>query len=258
MGINQKEERLGIIKENKRGELMKIIKYNSNSDILVEFQDEHKAQVKTNYASFEKKSVKNPYYPSVFGVGKPGNKYPCKIKNEYTKEYRAWQNMLGRCFKKSYDTYDDVTCCDEWLLYDNFYEWLHSQENFDKWLNGDKWCLDKDILIKGNKIYSPDTCCLVSFDVNVLFVKRNKMRGDLPIGVHYDYTSSKIYAASCHLNNGKTKKIGRYNTPKEAFYAYKEFKENLIKKIAKEEYRQGNISKLCYEAMMNYEVEITD
>jgi hypothetical protein len=151
-----------------------------------------------------------------------------------------------------------VACCDEWFLYDNFYEWLHSQENFEKWLNNDNWAVDKDILIKGNKIYSPETCCLVPMSINSLFVKTEKTRGDYPVGVNYDKSSNKYRAQCNNLLTGKRKHLGLFKTPEEAFKAYKIYKENVIKQIAKIEYMSGNITKECYEAMMNYEVEIDD
>ena len=50
--------------------------------------------------------------------------------------------------------------------------------------------------------------------------------------------------------------IGTFNTPEEAFYAYKQFKENYIKEVA-DEYKD-RIPQMLYEAMYRYEVEITD
>lgn len=170
------------------------------------------------------------------------------------KEYSVWKDMIKRCcnekYKKEHPTYQDIICCEEWLLYNNFYEWLHSQENFEKWLNGRYWALDKDILIKGNKIYSPETCCLVPQNINNMFTKRNSKRGTLPIGVSFERNKYRAYSSDKHL--------GDYNTPEEAFFAYKNFKEKHIKQVAQEEYDQGNITKRCYEAMMIYIVEITD
>jgi hypothetical protein len=191
-------------------------------------------------------NIKNPYYPSVYNIGMIGDKY-CST----TKEYGAWNRMLRRCFdndtKNTHHTYDDVTCCSEWLLYDNFYEWLHSQENFDKWYNGKKWDLDKDILNKGNKIYAPENCCLVPSRVNCLFRGSSK-KDDLPIGVQKHRKKYRVNST----------KFPARNTTIEAFQDYKQYKENLIKQVAREEYENGNITKQCYEAMMRYEVEITD
>lgn len=260
------EQRLGEESINHQGCLMKIISYNDANNIVVEFQDKYKAEIHTNYQAFLKGNVKNPYYPCVFDVGIIGVKYPSKINGKNTKEYIIWRSMLIRCFDEKYKkralAYQNVTCCDEWLLFENFYEWLHSQENFDKWNDNDGWTLDKDILVKNNRIYSPMVCLLVPKNVNGLFIKQDRKRGNLPIGVSYckDRKDNKYraYVSMRNLGNKFAKTIGYYNTPEKAFNAYKNFKENIIKQIAQKEYAKGNITKQCYESMMNYEVEIDD
>ena len=57
----------------------------------------------------------------------------------------------------------------------------------------------------------------------------------------------------------KTEELGSYSTPERAFYlGYKPYKEDIIKQVAEIEFNKDNITKKCYEAMMKYEVEITD
>lgn len=255
-----KKDRTGEININNQGCQMKVIEYNNSNDILVEFNDEYKTKVRTQYHNFKSGSVKNPYYPTIYGVGITGNKYPLSINCELTREYVLWHSMLCRCFDKRFKiaqpAYDEVDCCKEWLLFDNFYEWLHNQDNFDKWFSEKWWALDKDIIVKNNKIYSPEMCCLVPQNVNCLFLKRKAERGSLPIGVKQ---SGKLFEATC--NNPFTRKnerLGRYKTPELAFESYKIYKEMQIKQVAQEEYNKGNITKKCYDAMINYEVEITD
>jgi hypothetical protein len=243
------EERL-----NNKGCLMKIVEYNKSQDIVVEFQDEYKARVHTAYCFFLSGEVKNPYYPSILGVGIVGDKCQTHNGKRPTKEYYAWKNMLCRCFdeneKKRHKEYQNVTCCTEWLLFENFYEWLHSQENFNKWINENGWDIDKDILFKGNNIYSPETCCLVPTRVNKVFSIHADRRGDYPIGVSKHGNSFKA-------RHGKTT-IGTYKSPELAFQAYKKYKEVYIKQIAEQELFVGNITQRCYKAIMCYKVEITD
>lgn len=253
-----KDNRLEEENYNNQGCLMKIVIYNNALDIVVEFQDSYKERVSTNYDNFLNGKVKNQYYPSVFGVGMIGSEYPSKVNGKMTKEYTTWRNMLMRCFdvkyKEAHPAYKNVTCCDEWLLFENFYEWLHSQENFDKWFDGKYWALDKDIIIKGNKIYSPNVCCLVPANVNVLFTQKPKR--NLPVGI---YKNGNGYTARCdNLLIGKTEKLGTHQTVENAFNAYKIYKEDLIKEIAKIEYSNGNIIESCYKSMMLYVVEIND
>lgn len=257
---NKQLSRLNLENINHQGSIMKIIEYNNATDIIVEFQDNYKTKVHTRYKHFIEGNVRNPYHPTIYGIGMIGNKYPMSINGKDTKEYKAWCHILERCYSKIYHnkqpTYKKVRVCEEWLLFENFYEWIHGQDNFDKWYNGNRWGLDKDILVKGNKIYSPETCCLVPQNVNNLFTKNNAIRGSTFIGVHEQ--KGKYLSCCNNIFTNKQEYLGSYNTPEEAFYVYKNYKENLIKQVAEIEYNKGNITERCYNAMMNYEVEITD
>lgn len=258
-----KQQRLGATNYNSQGCLMKVVEYNRSGDIIVEFQDEYKYKKKTKWDTFCSGMIKNYYYAEVFGVGIVGKKYPTKIHYQTTKEYQLWYSMLSRCFdqkmKNRCQSYKNVTCCKEWLLFENFYEWLHSQENFEMWKNNKGFALDKDIIQKGNKVYGPDVCCLVPVSVNSIFVKSDGNRGKLPIGVRYDKSVKKYYGSWETNRQGVVIRKSKYvNTPEEAFQFYKGLKEIQIKQVAKEEYEKGTISKKCYEAMMKWEVEIGD
>lgn len=255
-----KQDRLYEEKYNNQGCLMKIVECGNGSDITVEFQDEYKAKIRTKYGNFQKGSVKNPYYPSVHGVGIIGTKYQVSVNCIKNKEYIIWQAILQRCYNATYKenrpAYKQVTCCNEWLNFENFCDWLHSQPNFDKWHNGKRWAVDKDILNKGNKVYSPENCCLIPQNVNCLFLKRESERGKYPIGVRY--TKNGFLAKCRNPFLDKAVELGYYSTPEKAFEVYKTYKEDIIKQVAEIEYKDGNITKECYEAMMKYKVEITD
>lgn len=259
------DNRLNSKNINIHGEEMIVIEYNNYKDVTVEFQDEFKYRKKTTWKDFESGNVRNPFRKSVFNIGIVGNKYPVKINNILTKEYSTWIHMLRRCYdekvKKRQPSYTNVKCCEEWLYYPNFVEWLHSQENFEQWKTLYRSALDKDIIKKGNKIYCPEHCCLVPHNVNSLFTKHDSARGNFPIGVKYR-EDCKRYEASCSnpfSYNDMQFKLGTFSTPEDAFYfGYKPYKEQIIKEVATIEYENGNISKKCYNAMMNYKVEITD
>ena len=247
---------------NKQGCLVKIIEYNNANDIVVEFQDKYKARVHTKYCHFLSGDIKNPYYPSVLGVGMKGCLYPTRDEyGNYIKEYTTWNNMLKRCFdkkeKEKHKTYKNVCCCDEWLVYDNFYKWATTQSNYNLWkCGGNNWHLDKDILSK-DSVYSPKTCCFVPDIVNKLFNKQRLHRSSLPIGVQ---KNGDNFMARCRnpLNDSISEYLGTYKTPLEAFLVYKTYKEDIIKQIAQIEFDAGNITEDCYNAMMKYEVRVTD
>jgi hypothetical protein len=106
--------------------------------------------------------------------------------------------------------------------------------------------LDKDILCKGNKVYSPETCVFVPHTINTLFLRCQKNRGNLSIGVCFD-KSKKKYCAGLGINN-KNIKLGVYNTPEEAFAEYKRHKEALIV-VTADKYK-GRIPEKLYKAMI--------
>ena len=235
---------------------MKIVNYNNSHDIIIEFQDKHKARVHTNYGAFKNGEVRNPYYKNVYSIGYIGQgKYNSK---EHKKTWSVWYDMLRRCYDpyelNKYPTYIDCYVCEEWLNFQNFAKWYESNhyEIFNQRMH-----LDKDILVKGNKIYSPDTCVFVPERVNELFTKSDVIRGEYPIGVNYHKQHKKLQVR-CNTLKEKRKHLGYFplNKPFQAFTAYKNFKENYIKEVA-DEYKDLIPQKL-YEAMYNYEVEIND
>ena len=136
----------------------------------------------------------------------------------------------------------------DWQSDDLFQEWITKQVGW----NREGWELDKDILVKGNKVYGPDTCCFVPLKINVLFTKSNAARGNYPIGVK---RSGNKFVAS--IGGTKSRKhLGTFSTQEEAFFAYKEAKEERIQQLAKE--YKDLLDPRVYEALMKYEVEITD
>ena len=127
----------------------------------------------------------------------------------------------------------------------------------NKWTDEINLQVDKDILIKGNKIYSSNTCSLVPQDINKLFVKDRNRRNELPIGVSKIKNSLKYRAR--YRNNNVEINLGSYVSVEDAFNAYKITKENHIKQVADEyKAKYPNFPQKLYDAMYSYEVEITD
>jgi len=195
----------------------------------------------------------------VCGIGTNDGKYPALKDGKPTKEYDLWKHMLHRCTEKNWiknPTYDNVNCSENFKHYSFFYEWIHRQEGFGrKDEKGKLWQLDKDLLVKGNKIYSEDVCVFVPQRINLLLTKRDASRGEYPVGVHRN-TGNRKYMSKCSRGASKQTHLGSFNTPKEAFQAYKTFKEALIKQVANEYKEQ--LDPRAYEALMEYEVNITD
>ena len=236
----------------------KIVKYNNNRNVEIQF-------INTGYETtvqlvqVKSGNVKDPHLPSVHGIGVFGIKYPSKINGVQTREYKLWTHMLERCysdgFKKKQPTYEGCEASENFKSYEYFYEWCNKQIGFSNDGNGNPFHLDKDLLVKGNKVYSENVCVFLPQEINQLLVKRTASRGKYLIGVHWCNTK-KVFVAQVSKNKGVPEYLGSFNTELEAFNAYKQAKESFIKEQA--EKWKGKIDPRAYEALMNYKVNIDD
>jgi len=198
--------------------------------------------------------VSNPYDKKIYGVGYIGvGEYKPSNNKKMTKSYIRWSNMMRRCYSSTYKnlhkTYKNCTVCDEWHNYQVFADWF----NKNIYQCNEELHLDKDILIKNNKLYSPNTCILIPESLNKLLTKTNKFRGGYPIGV---VNHLGKYEVKCGCGDGSGKYLGRYKNIDDAFNTYKMFKENTIATQA-EKYKKY-LSINAYNALLHYTVEIND
>ena len=238
--------------------VFKILKYNGSKSVDVQFLKTGFETV-TQLGNIRKGEVKDPHYPSVYGVGILGTKYPSRVNGVKTKEYELWTGMLVRCYsdayKKKQPTYGGCEVSDKFKSYEYFYEWCHKQIGFGVDGNGNPFQLDKDLLVKGNKVYSENTCIFIPREINTLLTKRDSMRGDYLIGVCWSNTN-KAFRATVSRNKGKREHLGYFKTEVEAFEAYKEAKESFIKEQASN--WKSQIDERAYNALMSYTVGIDD
>ena len=242
-----------VCKSNLSGDF-KILKYNNSENVEIQFTNTGYRKVAV-MKEVRNGKVKDPYSPSVCGVGIVGTKYPISEGGRNTKEYMLWQSMLKRCYsdvyKKKRPTYEGCEVSNNFLHYEYFYEWCHNQIGF----GNEGWHLDKDLLVKGNKVYSESTCVFIPREINQVLTKCTASRGEHLIGVYWCKTN-KAFKAQVSKNKGKQKNLGLFKTETEAFNAYKVAKESFIKEQANK--FKSQIDPRAYEALMSYTVEITD
>lgn len=249
-------ERVGLVSTNNQGTLMHIDFYENSANVWVRFPQGN--LVHTTWQQFVNGSVKNHWDKSVYGIGYLGEgKYKTKDENGLTDQYKSWVSMLMRCyssvFHQKQPSYIGCTVDERWHNFQVFAKWY--DENYYT-IEGRRMNLDKDILVKGNKHYSPETCVFVPDDINKLFLRRESKRGNLPIGVRTCTGNRKRYEAQCRTNKGERLYLGLFDSADAAFQKYKEHKEIVIKDIA-EDYKDRIPSSL-YNAMLAYQIEITD
>ena len=251
-GKSRTKIQVGDIFDTKNYGKLVVLEYENTSNLKVKFIDTA-YETTTRANQLRKGEVKDRSLPSVYGVGIIGNGI-ARVCGVETRDYQLWKSMLCRCYDVSYSnknpTYKDCTVSDNFKYFPYFKEWCHRQIGFDQ----EGWHLDKDILVKGNKVYSEDVCAFVPSEVNSLFIKRDSLRGDCPVGVRYRKRFDKFESQITLY--GKMVYLGTFNTPEEAFQAYKQAKEAYIKEVANK--WKDKIDPRVYEALMKYRVEITD
>ena len=251
--INYKDCVGKILKSKNFGDF-KIVKYNNIRNVDIQFVTtgfETSAQLE----HIKNGNVKDPYVASVHGVGIAGAKYPITINGVHTKEYELWNSMLQRCYSDKYQkkrpTYEGCEASENFKYYEYFYEWCHSQIGFGV----EGWHLDKDLLVKGNKVYSESTCVFLPKEINSVLTKCTASRGEYLIGVCWSITN-KAFVAMVNKNKGGSEYLGSFKTELEAFNAYKKAKEGFVKEQANG--WKDKIDERAYNALMNYTVDIDD
>ena len=221
--------------------------YNQHGDDSEEVIVKIMNDIKYKPENWSAKSMK----PTMCGIGYAGK----SDVDRNSVAYIRWHDMINRCYNTKFHAkqpqYAQCTVCEEWLNFSNFEKWYN--ENLYQ-IEDMAMDLDKDILIKGNKEYSPATCCIVPHCINTLFLTGKKSRGDLPIGIWQDKREGRYRAAMSY--QGIQIKIGSFKNAEDAFNRYKVYKEDFIQDIA--EQHKGDIPDKTYQAMMNWKVEITD
>lgn len=185
-----------------------------------------------------------------YGVGY--NSLRKKLNNH---AYKTWVNMFEKCYSEKYQEknpyYKGCKVAEIWHDYSNFYKWYN--ENYYE-VKNEKMQLDKDIVVKGNRIYSPETCVFVPSHINSLIANSKRTRGNYPVGVTYRPERHR-FVARISMDN-KISNIGSFATANEAFNAYKVVKEKHIQEIA-DRYSPYIPAKL-YDSMYKYEININD
>lgn len=230
---------------------VEVLEFRKTTDVVVKFLNTGSV-LSVRLGNLLKGRVKDLTAPSLYCVGVLGLGFD-KTEGK-SKTYRLWADMLKRCYSvkslKASPTYSQCSVSENFRYYPFFKDWCEKQVGF-----GDKgWQLDKDIISKGGKVYSEDTCCFVPQEINLLLNKKSSKESSLPIGVVY-HKQLKKFKAQCSFY-GKNTHLGVFDDFEKAFVTYKVAKEKYVKEVANKWKEQ--IDTCVYKALMTYQVEITE
>lgn len=246
----QPSVKAGDVFTSNQGSTAKVVEYIGNKNIIIEFDCKHKYQMRTTAFSLQTGCFKSPYHPNVCGVGYLG--VGCHTENIDRKTdptYDVWKSMIRRCYStKSFlkhPSYIDCTVDKSWHCFQVFAEWYKSHEYY-----GLSYHLDKDILVKGNKVYSPETCLMIPLELNALTVNNGNCKTSYPVGVHYN-ESKGLYESQLSINNNLSY-LGAFESIYEASQSYILAKESHVKEKAIE--WKDRIDSRAFEALMAWTV----
>lgn len=205
---------VGTIHDTSNYGSLKIIEYIGYYNVAVQF-------IGTGYRTTAQAGtvrcggVKDKLMPTVFDVGFIGEgNYKPSIKGKMTKQYKTWQNMLERCYDDKYQarcpTYVGCSVVDEWHDFQNFAKWFD-----DHYVDG--YQLDKDIKVKGNKLYSPDNCMFVSHADNIIEARAKYYRFTSPQGELVEIYNLASFCRDNGLSRGAMSQVhlGKLNHHKQ-------------------------------------------
>lgn len=195
------------------------------------------------------------------GFYNSGGSYKTRINGKKTKECSLWENIRIRCQilpeqdEKRFGKYTEVTVCDEWKDFQVFSEWFTSVVKSGYYQEG--WQLDKDLLVKNNKVYAPEFCVFLPEDLNKALNIRSRNRGDLPLGITLASDGCSIDVQyKCKDSQFCVRKYLPADKIEDGFAIYKAARESYIKYLG--EMYKSQIDPKVYEAIKNYSVDITD
>lgn len=240
---------VGQVRNTNEGGSFTVVEVVSAKEIYIVHNDEHKHKAKVSADQVRNGIIRNPYFPTLYGVGYMGvGKHKSKIKGVNVPHYSVWTGAIIRCYcptrQAKRPSYIGCSISKNWLCYQNFAEWYTTHESY-----GLGYELDKDLLVKGNRVYSAETCTMIPREIN-LAIRTDRIKvSDLPVGVLK--TKSGSYTAGTRIK-GKDSHIGTFKTLEEASAAYVIAKEAHVKELALE--WEDRIEPRAFKALMNWTV----
>lgn len=237
--------KVGQVFKINNGESIRVEQYIDCYNVYISFLGNYTNLKRVSVGQITSGNIKNNYKRSVVGVGYLGDGcYKSAENGKKTECYLCWVSLITRCYKSSANSEHYFNICtvhEDWHNFQNFAGWYYKQRGCNK-----GYPLDKDLITKGNKHYSPETCCLVPREVNNVIIVSNKNR-QLPAGV--TIIKSGRYQARISIEN-KTVRLGVYDTAKDAHEAYVRKKEASVRGMA--EKWKNEICDNAYNALRSW------
>lgn len=229
-----------------------VVEHFSWDKILIRHNDSFAHTAIVESGNLRKGAVRNPYHPCVYGVGFIGvGPHSVRENGRKSPAYTQWSGIIQRghsgIFKKENPSYDDVSVSPEWHNFQEFSDWFYKQAHS----MSPGFQIDKDLMIIGNREYSPKACSFVPSQINSLLNDCAGRRGLLKQGVTFEKRRNS-YVARISIK-GRPMKIGRFPSENLAYSAYIEAKIRYVREMA-EEYKLV-LHPTVYDNLKNWKLD---
>lgn len=234
--------KVGDFYESKNFGTVQVIENKGSRDVTVKFLNTGTVSSGLQRGNVIRGAVKDFFVPTVEGVGFLGtdrrvNKLP---------SYRCWKHMIVRCYSENYHStrgsYKGCSVCVDW----------HNFCNFEKWFDENHiegYHLDKDLLLQGNKVYSPETCCFIPAYINSSIVEKGKDVDGCETGVSKRRKKGSTEYNGLYNVQFSGTYLGRTSNLNKANELYRDFKKLYLEEVADKFLEMGMISNTQAECL---------
>lgn len=235
--------------KNNKGDWCTVIDYKDAHNVVIIFDGYENNTKNVSTKALKDGSFRNNYRPTIQGLGYIGEGVYSWSGDDYVKKaYQTFTGMFSRCYdpctQSKQPAYIGCSVDPRWY---NF-------QVFAKFYVENPFCglgyhLDKDLLIRGNKVYSPEACTLLPPEINSALASTPKSVSGLPLGVN---KIDNCYVARLNKTGQGREYLGYYKTAEGAHKVYVKAKEEYIHSLA--EKWKGKIEDRAYQALLNWTV----
>jgi hypothetical protein len=213
---------------------IEILSYNSARDITVKFLDSGTISHGIVAQRIRIGYVSDPFYPFTAGVGYMGvGPYGSKTHKD---AYQRWSGIFYRIFlskdTNNLSSYHDCRVDDRWCNFQSFAEWYYSQYTHPDEI----YDIDKDLKVRGNRVYGPDTCLLIPESLNVLIASDKANPLAQGISIRHNKFRARVTI------DGVRKTLGNYNSVEDAVAAYRSGRTEAIMSRSNKLHSEGKIT----------------
>lgn len=216
---------------------IEIVSYRRADDIDARFLETGTLVQGLNAGNIRRGNVADPFARTVHGFGYQGvGRYSFP---QHRSAYGRWTSMIARIHAPQTNQieldYQDCSIVEPWYNFQNYCDWITKEPFY----GASGYEVDKDLRIRDNKVYGPDTCCLIPKELNSL-IGRDRRQNSYGSGVRYVSSTGRYYS---HIwTRGIRTHLGTFDTREEAQESYRLAHRKRVVEVGFSLHKEGKIT----------------